>query len=258
MQAIITAGGVPHPEEPLYEYTQGKPKALVDVAGKPMAQWVLDALCDSPAIEEIVLIGLTEESGVQCDKISAYLPSQGGILENIRAGVEKVVEQHPETRHVLVASSDIPAITAETVDWLVGEAMQSDHDIYYSVVSRQVMEKRYPNSNRSYTHLKEAEVCGGDMNVIRALTVTKNEELWKKIIDARKSVLKQASLIGFSTLLLLLLRRLDLESGVKRVTERLDITGRVLFSPYAEIAMDVDKPHQLGILRADMAQKVQA
>ncbi len=95
MQAIITAGGVPHPEEPLYEYTQGKPKALVDVAGKPMAQWVLDALCDSPAIEEIVLIGLTEESGVQCDKISAYLPSQGGILENIRAGVEKVVEQHP-------------------------------------------------------------------------------------------------------------------------------------------------------------------
>jgi len=141
---------------------------------------------------------------------------------------------------------------------LVDEAMQSDHDIYYSVVSRQVMEKRYPNSNRSYTHLKEAEVCGGDMNVIRALTVTKNEELWKKIIDARKSVLKQASLIGFSTLLLLLLRRLDLESGVKRVTERLDITGRVLFSPYAEIAMDVDKPHQLEILRADMAQKVQA
>lgn len=258
MQAIVTAGGIPAPDEPLYEYTQGKPKALVDVAGKPMVQWVLDALGGSPAVEGVVLIGLTEESGIGCDKITAFMPSHGGILENIRAGVEKVSELHPETQHVLVVSSDIPAITAESVDWLVEDAMQSDHDIYYTVVSRQVMETRYPTSNRSYTRLKEAEVCGGDMNVIRAKTVTKNEELWRKIIAARKNVLKQASLIGFSTLLLLLLRRLDLESGVRRVTERLDITGRVIFSPYAEIAMDVDKSHQLELLRADLAQRVKA
>ena len=258
MQAIVTAGGIPEQGEPLYDYTQGKPKALVDIAGKPMIQWVLDALCGSAAVEEVVLVGLAEDSGVSCDKLAAFLPSQGGILENVRAGVEKVVALHPETRHVLVASSDIPGIDSGIVDWLVDQALQSDHDIYYTVVTREVMEKRYPTSNRSYTRLKEAEVCGGDMNVIRAKTVTKNEELWRKIIAARKSVLRQASLIGFSTLLLLLLRRLDLESGVKRVTERLDITGRVIFSPYAEIAMDVDKPHQLELLRADLAQRVQA
>ena len=40
MDAIVTAGGIPMPGEPLYEYTNGSPKALLDIAGKPMIQWV--------------------------------------------------------------------------------------------------------------------------------------------------------------------------------------------------------------------------
>ena len=43
MDAIVIAGGIPQPEEPLYEYTQGIPKAMLNIAGKPMVQWVLDA-----------------------------------------------------------------------------------------------------------------------------------------------------------------------------------------------------------------------
>ena len=43
MDAIVTAGGIPLPEEPLYPATQGESKALVDVAGKPMIQWVFEA-----------------------------------------------------------------------------------------------------------------------------------------------------------------------------------------------------------------------
>ena len=44
MDAIVTAGGIPQPGEPLYEYTLGASKAMLDVVGKPMIQWVLDAL----------------------------------------------------------------------------------------------------------------------------------------------------------------------------------------------------------------------
>jgi NDP-sugar pyrophosphorylase family protein len=42
MDAVITAGGVPQPDELLYPYTL-KPKALLEIDGKPMVQWVLDA-----------------------------------------------------------------------------------------------------------------------------------------------------------------------------------------------------------------------
>lgn len=258
MDAIIIAGGIPEPDDPLYQYTQGIPKAMLEIAGKPMVQWILDALGNSKTIERIVLVGLTSDTGLVCETPLTFVPNKGGMLDNIRVGVEKVMELNPNARHVLISSSDIPAVTTEMMDWLVNTTMQSDHDVYYTVVPRNVMESRYPTSKRSYTRLKDVEVCGGDMNMIRTSMITANEEIWEKIVAARKNVFKQAALIGYGTLILLLLRQLKLESGIKRVCDRLNITGRVIFSPYAEVGMDVDKPHQLEILKADIAQTVMA
>lgn len=256
MDAIITAGGIPEPGDPLYQFTQSGPKALLDVAGKPMVQWVLDALDEASLVERVVLVGLSPGSEISCRKAEAFVANQGGMLQNIRAGMQKAVTLNPETRLMLAVSSDIPAITGEMVDWLVDTTVEMNHDVFYTVITREVMEARYPESNRSYTHLKDVEVCGGDMNVVHARMVTTNQEIWARILAARKNVFKQASLIGFGTLLLLLLRQLKLESGIKRVCDRLDITGQVVFSPYAEIGMDIDKPHQLEILRQDLARRV--
>ena len=37
--------------------------------------------------------------------------------------------------------------------------------------------------------------------------------------------------------------------------KRMNITGKAVVSPYAEVGMDVDKPHQLEIMRADLAKR---
>lgn len=257
MDAIVIAGGIPESGEPLYEFTQGQPKALLDIAGKPMVQWVLDALGGTKTIDRIVLIGLSKDDELACQKPITYVPNQGGMLQNVRAGIEKVLELNPQANHVLGVSSDIPAIEAEMVDWMVNENLDTDLDLYYTLIPRQVMEDRFPNSNRSYTRLKDAEVCGGDMNMIRASTVKTNDELWNRILAARKSVFKQAALLGYSNLFLLLSRQVTIEGAVERVTKRMDITGKAVVSPYAELGMDVDKPHQLEILRKDLMRKHQ-
>jgi CTP:molybdopterin cytidylyltransferase MocA len=254
MDAIVTAGGIPQPDEPLYPYTQGISKAMLDIQGKPMVQWVLDALCEADSIEHIVIVGLSEDSGLKCNKIGGYLPNQGGMIGNIKAGVARIVEINPKSEFVLIASSDIPTITAEMVNWVVNKALETNDDVYYNVITRQVMEARFPGSNRTYTHLREGDVCGSDMNVIRS-SLSGNDELWQKIVASRKNVLRQAALIGYGTLILMLLRQLDMDSAVKRVAKKLNITGRAIVSPYAEIGMDVDKPHQLEIVRADLARR---
>jgi GTP:adenosylcobinamide-phosphate guanylyltransferase len=258
MDAIVIAGGVPLPGDPLYPYTQGKPKSLVDICGKPMAQWVFDALCDAEMIDQIVVIGVTAESGLKCDKVKGYFPDEGNILANISAGVKRVLELSPGAHHVAIVSADIPAVMPEHINWVVKTAQQTDEDVYYNVITRQVMEARFPGSKRSYTRLKDMEVCGGDLNVARTMTVTGNDELWEKIIESRKNVFKQAALLGYGTLLLLLLRQLTLEKAIKRVAKRVSLSGRALICPYAEIGMDVDKPHQLEIMRADLARRSQA
>ncbi|MBN2550050.1 MAG: nucleotidyltransferase family protein [Anaerolineales bacterium] len=253
MDAIVTAGGIPVEGEPLYEFTQGRPKALLDIGGKPMIQWVLDALDSAETIDRVVVIGLTEESGLTGEKVKAYIPDRGEMIDNIRAGVEKVIELNPQAGHVLAASSDIPGITPEIVNWVVNTSMQTDEDLYYCVVPRSAMEGRFPNSRRSYVHLKDIEACGGDMNIIRTSLVQGDDSFWRKLVATRKNALKQAALIGYGTLILLLFRMITMDQAVKRVTRRLNLTGRAVVCPYAEVAMDVDKPHQLEIMRQDLA-----
>jgi GTP:adenosylcobinamide-phosphate guanylyltransferase len=256
MDAIVTAGGIPLPEEPLYDATQGHPKALVDIAGKPMVQWVLDALTEAKSVDNVIVVGLTEKSGLTCGKPMYFVSNQGRMVENMQVGAQKVHEINNKAKYVLIVSSDIPAITGEMADWVVETAMQTKLDIYYNVIPRQAMEKRFPGSKRTWTHLKEYDVCGGDMNIanIRVL-MGEDTDLWKKITDARKSSLKLASLVGFDTAFLLLTRQLTLERAEKTIINRLKITGKVLVCPYAEVGMDVDKPNQLELMRLDLKKR---
>ena len=57
MDAIVIAGGIPQPQDPLYTYSQGDSKALIDIAGKPMIQWVLDALSGARQVDNVILVG---------------------------------------------------------------------------------------------------------------------------------------------------------------------------------------------------------
>ncbi len=256
MDAVVTAGGIPEPGELLYPYTLGKPKALLDIGGKPMVQWVLDALSEARQVENVVLIGLTEESGVTCTKPLSFIPNQGGMIENIIAGINQVMRVNPSSTRVLLVSSDIPGITAQMVDWEISETSQAPVDICYTVAQRELVERRYPGSRRTFTRLKDVEVCGGDINVVSTSVISTNMAIWEKLIASRKNPLQQAAIMGFDTLLLVLLRALTLEQAVKRITKRLKMSGRAIVTPYAEMAMDVDKPNQLELMRADLAQRV--
>ena len=94
------------------------------------------------------------------------------------------------------------------------------------------------------------------MNVVSTSVASMNPEIWKKLIATRKNPVKQAAILGFDTLLLVLFRAITLNEAVRKVTARLHMTGKAIVCPYAEIAMDVDKPNQLELMRADLAKRV--
>jgi CTP:molybdopterin cytidylyltransferase MocA len=252
VDAIVTAGGIPTAEEPLYAITQGAPKALAPIAGKPMVQWVLDALSDSENVRRVVVVGLEASSGVTCAKPLAFIPNQGGMLDNIFAAANKILSDNPAAKVILSVSSDIPAISGTIVDWMAGEAAAGEYDIYYNFVPRPAMDSRFPGSKRTFTRFKDVEVCGGDLTGIHTRMLTQDNAVWRDLINARKNVLKQAAIIGYGTLLLMLLRQLTIEDAVRRVSHRLGLKARALNCPYPEIGMDVDKPHQLELLERDL------
>jgi hypothetical protein len=121
------------------------------------------------------------------------------------------------------------------------------------VIKQSQMEKRFPDSARSYVKLQDMNVCGGDLGVIKLELYKDRKDFWRKLFEARKTHLHQARLIGFDVLLLLLLGRLSLDDAVHKVTKRLDISGQALVCPYPEIGMDIDKPYQLELARKELS-----
>lgn len=254
MDAILLAGGVPDPDSPLFPDTRGKPKAALQIGSKSMIQWVLDALEESASIDKIVIVGAEElEGDLHSHKILDFRSAGDDIIHNFQLGADVLLAHKPEADRAAVVSCDIPLITPESIDWVINTSLKSDKDLYYTVIEQSLMEKRFPSSARSYMKLKDMNLCGGDLSVIKLDLYKTRKDFWRKIFEARKTHFHQARLIGFDILLLLLARQLTLEQAVRKICRRLNITGEGLICPYPEIGMDVDKPHQLEIARKELS-----
>lgn len=241
MDAVITAGGIPDPGEPLYKYTQGKPKALLEFRGKPLAQHVLDALGAAERIQRIVLVGLEQESGLTSAKPLTFLPNQGAMLDNIRAGMHKVLELHPQAEYIFLGSSDAPTLKGELIDWAIDQAMQTRLDGYYYVLTRETFERRYPGCRRKYLKARDGQLTGGTVGILSTGLVASRDDLWDRLIAARKSTYRGAMLFGPWNLLKVLLRRATVQDAERAFRERVGISGRMIPCPYAELAYDVDE-----------------
>lgn len=255
INCVIMAGGLPEPGDPLYEMTQGKSKALLDMDGRTMLERVVDALQTAQSIGEIVVVGLGSDLGMTFQKPVYHVTDHGSLLKNALAGIARMRELHPETNLVLLCSADIPTITPEIVDDFIEKCAPFDKGMVYNFVDKATLEARFPHSNRTYVKLKDALIAGGDMTLIQADLSDHNRDVWEALTNARKHAWQLARVIGLRFMLKLLLRQLSI-ADIEATTER--ITGRpaqIILNPHAEIAMDADKPEQVLLLRADIEQR---
>ena len=248
MNAVVIAGGQVQPKEALYAVTGGGLKAMVKIAGKPMVQWVIDALCRSDTVEQIVVVGLPPETSLDSSKPCLLLTDQGDMLGNIQAGARELARLAPAETHAMVVSGDLPALRPGMVDWLAWETRACDADVYYNVIQREKMEEVFPGSRRTYLRLKDEEVCGGDCHAFRIGFALEPNLIWRKLMAARKNPLRQAAILGYDTLFFLLLRQKSLNDAAQMAGRKLGVTGKAVLSPFPEMGMDVDKPFQLEIM----------
>ncbi|MCX6565726.1 MAG: NTP transferase domain-containing protein [Candidatus Aminicenantes bacterium] len=255
IDAYVTAGGIPGPKDPLYSEAKGGPKTMIELAGKPMVQWVIDALDAAETIGRILVVGLDEKCGLTAKKPLYFHPDQGGFFENIIAGRNRLAELDPAAEYGLGMAGDIPGIRPEMVDWLVRDSIPRGLEAQYVFASREVIEAEFPGSGRTFIPFKDGRYCGGSINIININKPLPQSHIWWRLSKARKSPVRMAVVIGPKILFGLLFRRLTVEGVMKVFCRRFKATGRPVFSPYAELAMDVDKPRHLEIMRRHLAER---
>ena len=260
MDCVIVAGGRPGPDDPLFRYTRGKPKALLPLGGQPMLAYVLQALHDAREVEYLVVAGIEEAQGAAATRglpgtqPVIFLPDRGGLVANARSGLEWLETNRPERGELLISTADIPLLTGPMVDAFVDRCRPFEQLAYYNVVTRETMEQRFPNSNRTFVRLREAEIAGGDLILAQTAILYTNHALWEALSDARKHAWQLARIVGFRTLLKLLIHRLSLVEVERLVGEMFGAPVQIIRSPNPELAMDADKPHQVDLIRRHLPE----
>ena len=256
MDAIVLAGGSVSPDDPLAEHAPDGVKCLTEVAGKPLVQWTLDALDATAGIERVVVVGLPHDAPLTSRRQLLRLPAEGDMIASIQAAADMLTRAGDgpagtaDGGHALVVAGDAPLIDARVLRWAVDQVRERDPDVALCAVDRPVMEARFPGSKRTYVRLADHELCGGDVAAVRLSVVRTGSDVPQRLSQARKQPWRIALVIGPGTLLALLLRRLRLAEAERRIGRRLGLRAAVLVCPYAEVAMDVDKPAQLALARA--------
>lgn len=247
--AVVLAGYSHEKPDPLAAAMGAERKALLDVGGKPMVWWVVDALRRSRRVGRIAIVGMSPEDGVDFGVDVLYVANQPRHFDNIMAGMRALQTVEPHLDRFLIASADIPLLQPETVDWFVATCEAQDGDFFYSIVEQKVMEGQFPGAARSYVPVREGRFCGGDLFMVRASIAHNNEPLVRELLARRKSAFQQVRLAGFRTVLKFLFRRLSIADAEAVASRLMQCKTRAVNSPYADIGMDVDKPHQLEMVR---------
>lgn len=234
VDAVILAGGDGAIIDPTVRI-----KGLVPVAGKPMVEWVVDAMREAETIAEVAVVVPTAENlGTWADKVDKLVVSSGSFVDNVIAGVDSFRND----RSVLVTTGDLPALTPEAVDDYVVRSLDAGADFSYPLVPREAMEAQFPGSQRTYIRLVTGSITGGNMMVLSPGLVRRNREIGQRLFDTRKSPVKMARVIGVPFIVKLLAGRLDPSDVEAKMGELLGGRCAAIYTEHASIGADVDKP----------------
>ncbi|HZJ83067.1 MAG TPA: nucleotidyltransferase family protein, partial [Clostridia bacterium] len=212
-------------------------KSFIEIKGKWMVEYVVDALRDCSMVGEICIIGphkhLEERLG---DRIDYYFEAHGDMLENLERGLS-AFKGDP----TLVVTSDIPMIDGEVVLDFIQRCRSKEADLYYPIVKKEVNDEKYPGFQRTYVRMKEGVFTGGNMMLLNPRIVDKCTQFIKDAIDNRKNPWKLGRMLGFHFLIMLALGILSIARVEKRFLKLLDIKACAIISPFPQLANDVDK-----------------
>lgn len=244
--AVVLAGGEADSE--MQARFAIRYRAELPVAGKPMLQWVIDALAGSERVGKTRVVG-----AIPCEGVAGMIPPADTLMENVIAGVEACAGDAKDGR-VLIVTSDIPLLTSAAVDDFIGRCDAISADLYYPVILKEENERRFPSVKRTYAKLAEGTVTGGNIVIMKAKFVEVNAGLLREIMAARKSVPRMARLIGIPTLARMIIAQtvwagaLSLPLLERTIGRMMNARLKAVRSPYPEIGADIDRIDQLDAM----------
>ena len=249
MDCVVLAGGRPGPGDALWRETQGQPKALIDLAGRPMIAWVLDALAAAAHIDRVFVVGLDEP--VDAAGPVEYVADEGSLIGNLYAGIRRVQPDRPAA----YCWSDTPLITAPMLDRFIEDTASPELDVNAGLVPKAALQQRYPGAEDLWLRLAEGSFIAADFGLFHPRHAARLRPHLERLAPQRKHAFRQALYVGLPLLISFALGRLSMPALERRLEQRFDLRCHVRVCDDPELGLDVDNPGSLAVCRRALAAR---
>lgn len=242
VDALVLAGS--RNDGPLKQCSSVPYEAMITIGRKTMVEYVIDALRNSKRVGRIVVVGPSDVPGFCSREDVTVIKAQGNLMENVSRGVVCL----QGAKRVLLATCDIPLITTQAIEDFLENCGNRSAQFYYPVIPREVVEKSFFQTRRTYVTFKEGDFTGGNLFLIDPGAVNRCMEIGQQLVDARKSPFRISKLMGVPFLLRFMLRMVSLKEAEEKASDLLGIDGVVVVTTFPEVGVDVDKPCDLELV----------
>jgi len=238
---LILAGQREGAVDPLLADTGIEWKALLPIHEKPMVDYVLAALDASSGLARPYWV-----SGLDKHLIDPALnqsPSKSGPASSVVAAAQSGLP-YP----FMVTTCDHPLLTSDMVDLFLTESQASGADFTLGLAVKTIIQPAYPKVKRTYLKFKDQHVSGCNLFYVRNEKGLDAIKFWRAAQHDRKRPLKLARRLGIGMLVKYLSGGLTLNAAFEHASKSLKIKAKPIILPFAEAAIDVDKPSDLKLV----------
>jgi GTP:adenosylcobinamide-phosphate guanylyltransferase len=216
-------------------------KAMLPVAGTPMLARVIEALRGTAAIDRIAVSIPKPEVAIELD-VEAFATEATPSL-SVMAAIDRLPTP------LVVTTADHALLTAEIVDHFLATATAADDaDLVVGMVEKATIERLVPQTQRTYWRFKDGAFSGANLFYLRNPRARAAVGFWRRVETERKRPWRIVRAFGPELLLGYLFGRLTLDAAMERASGRLGCRVRAATLPFAEAAIDVDKPADLELV----------
>lgn len=249
-RAIILAAGR-GPDDPMASTFGVAHKCTIPIAGKSMLDHVTAAL-QATAIAKPYIVSIDDLTILTAD--SKHLTQLPSARSAPSSALEAIA--HINSFPVLITTGDHPLLTPSMIDHMTSESEASTADVLVGLATAETILAKYPDTKRTWFNLGGTRVSGCNLFAVMNPRGLKLLEAWQELEKNRKKPWRLVVAFGLKPLLLFATGRLTPERAFNHISKKLGITARPIFLPFAEAAIDVDKPSDFALAEAILKKRI--
>ncbi len=246
--AIVLAAGR-GPNDPMAKAYGVSHKCALPVNGVPMLRRVVNALQGSQSIAAIAIS--IESPAIVGEALAEKEYGITVIASETSAPLSAIVAIRKSSAFpVLLTTGDHALLTPEMIDYFCEQAECNSADFSAGLATAEVIMKAYPQSIRTFFRFGADRVSGCNLFAIGNENGLRILEKWQYLEHARKKPWRLVAAFGPLALIRFAVGALSLDGAFRIVSKRLGLTAKPILMPFAEAAIDVDKPSDLELAEA--------